>query len=375
MVIQRWICYNGLCLYKLSCGSVTELSHLTVFLDAMQADAALIHRPENLRYLAGYTGEGCLFICRDAHVIFTDFRYMEQARQQSPDWALVQVPRGAEYPALIAEQAGAHGAKAILAETDYLTYDDYQALAGALKDAELVPMAGLCERLREVKDAAEIESIRRAAAIASDAFMNLLPRIHAGMTEKQVQRMLEFEMLELGSEGVAFETIAASGPNGALPHARPSDRVIESGELLTLDFGATVNGYRSDMTRTVGFGKVGKPLREIYETVRVAQQLGLDALAVGRACGDVDKAARDYIDARYPDSFGHSLGHGVGLYIHEQPRVSSGNTAVLRPGHVVTVEPGVYIPGLGGCRIEDTVIMTEDGVINTIAAPKHLIEL
>ena len=351
------------------------MKHLEAFLNAMQADAALVHRPENLRWLAGYTGEGCLFICPEAHVILTDFRYLEQVRMQAPDWGLVQVSRDAQYPALIAEQANLHRAKRILVETDYLTYDDYQAIAAALPGVELMPMAGLPEKLREIKDAAEVESIQRAAAIASDAFMNILPSIHAGMTERQVQRVLEFEMLELGSEGVAFETIAASGPNGALPHARPSDRVIENGELLTLDFGATVNGYRSDMTRTVGFGKITGQLRQIYETVRMAQQLGLDALAVGKACGDVDKVARDYIDARFPGSFGHSLGHGVGLYIHEQPRVSSGNTAVLQPGHVVTVEPGVYIPGLGGCRIEDTVIMTADGVINTIAAPKHLIEL
>ncbi len=351
------------------------MKHLEAFLSAMQADAALIHRPENLRWLAGYSGEGCLFICDKAHVILTDFRYLEQVRRQSPDWELRQVERGAQYPALIAELVREHRAGKVLVETDYLTYDDYQGIASALEGVELAPMAGLPEKLRQIKDAAELESIRRAAAIASDAFMNILPSIHAGMTERQVQRVLEFEMLELGSEGVAFDTIAASGPNGALPHAQPSDRVIENGELLTLDFGATVNGYRSDMTRTVGFGRITGQLRQIYETVRMAQQLGLDALAVGKACGDVDKVARDYIDARFPGSFGHSLGHGVGLYIHEQPRVSSGSTAVLQPGHVVTVEPGVYIPGLGGCRIEDTVIMTADGVINTIAAPKHLIEL
>jgi len=202
-----------------------------------------------------------------------------------------------------------------------------------------------------------------------------LPRIHAGMTERQVQRLLEFEMLELGSEGVAFETIAASGPNGALPHARPSDRVIQTGELLTLDFGATVNGYRSDMTRTVGFGRVSGALREIYETVRAAQQLGLDAVGPEKACREIDRVAREYIDARYPGAFGHSLGHGVGLFIHEQPRLSMNSTDALVPGNVVTVEPGVYIPGLGGCRIEDTVIVTEGGCENTVAAPKQLIEL
>ena len=351
------------------------MNHLEAFLNAMRADAALIHRPEHLRWLAGYTGEGCLFITKDAHVILTDFRYVEQAKRQSPDWALLQVSGERNYPALIAGLAADHGAKRVYVETDYLTYDAWKSLDKALEGVELVPLEGIPEKLREVKDEAELNAIRRAAAIASDAFMNILPRIHAGMTEKQVQRMLEFEMLELGSEGVAFDTIAAAGINGALPHATPSDHVIENGELLTLDFGATVDGYRSDMTRTVGFGKITGELRQIYETVRMAQQLGLDALAVGKACGDVDKVARDYIEARYPGAFGHSLGHGVGLFIHEQPRVGSGSTAVLAPGNVVTVEPGVYIPGLGGCRIEDTVIMTADGVINTIAAPKHLIEL
>ena len=351
------------------------MNHLEAFLDAMKADAALVHRPENLRWLAGYTGEGCLFVAKGARAILTDSRYTEQAGREAPDWAIVQVDAERNYPAQIAGLIKAQGVRGLLVETDYLTYDGYQALAKALPGVELMPMDGIPERLREIKDASELDAIQKAAAIASDAFMNMLPSIHAGMTEKQVRRVLEFEMLELGSEGVAFETIAAAGLNGALPHATPSDHVIQNGELLTLDFGATVNGYRSDMTRTVGFGKITGELRQIYETVRMAQQLGLDALAVGKQCGDVDRVARDYIDARYPGAFGHSLGHGVGLYIHEQPRVASRSTAVLKPGHVITVEPGVYIPGVGGCRIEDTVIMTADGVINTIAAPKHLIEL
>ena len=351
------------------------MNHFEAFLSAMKADAALVHRPENLRWIAGYTGEGCLFIAKDARIILTDSRYTEQARRESPEWGLEEVSGERSYPALIARLASDHGARQVHVETDYLTYDGYKKLEEALASVELVPMDGIPEELREIKDEAELESIRKAAAIASDAFMNILPSIHAGMTEKQVQRVLEFEMLELGSEGVAFETIAAAGLNGALPHATPSDHVIENGELLTLDFGATVNGYRSDMTRTVGFGKITGELRQIYETVRMAQQLGLDALAVGKACGDIDRVARDYIDARYPGAFGHSLGHGVGLFIHEQPRVARGSQQVLKPGHVVTVEPGIYIPGVGGCRIEDTVIMTAEGIVNTIAAPKHLIEL
>ena len=351
------------------------MNHMEAFLSAIQADAAIIHRPENLRWLTGYSGEGCLFIGRNAHVILTDFRYVEQAHIQAPDCALEQVSGERSYHRLLGELTRDHGVRRVLVETDYVTYDTYQKLAAETGDAELVPMDGIPERLRAVKDAEEIGYIRRAADIASNAFVNLLPRLRTGMTEKQVRQMLEFEMLELGSEGAAFETIAAAGLNGALPHARPSDHVIRAGELLTLDFGATINGYRSDVTRTVGFGKIDKQLKQVYATVLEAQQMGLDALAIGRPCCEVDGTVRDFIDARYPGAFGHSLGHGVGLYIHEQPRVGPGCTTALMPGHVITVEPGVYIPGLGGCRIEDTVIMTADGMSNTIAAPKHLIEL
>ena len=352
-----------------------NLTHIEAFLSAQKADAALIHRPENMRWIAGYTGEGCLFIAGDERVILTDSRYTEQARRESPEWGLVQVDAAHSYDQRIAALIADCGARTVQVETDYLTYDAYRSLEKALAGAELAPMGGVTEKLREIKDEAELASIQRAAAIASDAFMNILPSLHAGMTEKQVQRMLDFEMLELGSEGVAFETIAAAGINGALPHATPSDHVIQNGELLTLDFGATIDGYRSDMTRTVGFGKIEGELKHIYETVRMAQQLGLDALAVGKPCGEVDRVARDYIDARYPGAFGHGLGHAVGLNIHESPRLAVGVEAVLRPGHVVTVEPGIYIPGVGGCRIEDTVIITQSGIINTIAAPKHLIEL
>lgn len=351
------------------------MNHLEAFLDVMRADAALIHRPENMRWLSGYTGEGCLFISGKDRVILTDFRYVEQAGIQAPEWRLVQVSGGAKYPALAAELARSANARRIRVETDFLTYDAHQALAAAMDGAALEPMDGAVEKLREVKDEAELDSIRRAAAIASDAFVNLLPRIHAGMTERQIQRMLEFEMLELGSEGTAFDTIAAGGPNGSLPHATPSDRAVQRGELLTLDFGATVNGYRSDVTRTVGFGRVSDALRDVYETVREAQQLGLDAVAAGKGGQEVDKVARDFIDARYPGAFGHSLGHGVGLFIHENPRLSAVSADVLVPGNVVTVEPGVYIPGLGGCRIEDTVIVTAEGCVNTVSAPKQLIEL
>lgn len=352
------------------------MNHAEQFLNALKADAALVHRPENMHWIAGYTGEGMLFVSKDRRVIVTDFRYTEQAGRQAPDWEVIMVDAGRKYTEVAAKLAGEEKAKLVCAETDYLTYDEFRRFEQALAGVELVPLAGVPETLREIKDESEINSIRKAAKIASDALVNILPRLHAGMTERQAQIMLEFEMLELGSEGAAFDTISAAGINGSLPHAVPSDHVIQSGELLTLDYGATIDGYRSDVTRTVGFGRIGPELREMYETVRAAQQAGLDAIGPGVVCGDVDKACRDLIEAKYPaEVFGHSTGHGVGLFIHERPGVSSGSTTVLRPGHVVTVEPGIYIPGLGGCRIEDTVIITADGIIDTIDAPKHLIEL
>ena len=351
------------------------MDRLNAFLDRLQADAALIHRPENIRYLSGYAGEGCLFIARGCQVILTDFRYTEQAGRQAPGWTVEQTTAERRERSIARDLADQVGAKAIRVETDFLTHDDYMALSGALDGIELMSMGGLPEELRMVKDADEIACILEASRIASQAFINILPRLHAGMTEIDAKIELEFEMLRLGSEGAAFETIAAAGVNGSLPHALPSNHVIAEGELLTLDSGATHKGYLSDITRTVAFGKISPELRAIYDTVYEAQQLGLEALHPGAKCGDVDRAARDYIDARYPGAFGHSLGHGVGLFIHEQPRVSHNDPTVLVPGHVVTVEPGVYIPGVGGCRIEDTVIMTSDGFINAMHAPKHLIEL
>ena len=337
--------------FALRKGGTTALEHLNAFLERLEADAALIHRPENIRYLSGYAGEGCLYVSRQRKVIVTDFRYIEAAGRQSPGWAIERTTAERKEKDVAFALASEDGARTVCVETDYLTHDDFLSLQKAL------------------------EGVREASRIASQAFINILPRLHVGMTEIEAKIELEFEMLRLGSEGTAFDTIAAAGVNGSLPHAVPSDHVIQAGELLTLDFGATWRGYLSDITRTVAFGRVSSELKAVYDTVRDAQQLALDFIGPDKRCCDVDRVAREYIDARYPGAFGHSLGHGVGLYIHEQPRVSFNDATVLEPGHVVTVEPGVYIPGLGGCRIEDTVIMTEDGVINAMHAPKHLIEL
>ena len=351
------------------------MKHLRAFLSQMHSDAALIHRPENIRYLSGYSGEGCLFVSKDIHAIITDFRYIEAAARESPNWEVLRTTSERKSPDVIREITEKIEARRICVETDYLTYDEYIRLSDVLTGIELVKMNHVIEDLRQIKDDAEIANIREASRIASQAFINIIPRLHPGMTEIEAKIELEFEMLRLGSEGTAFATISAAGVNGSLPHAVPSDYIIANGDLLTLDFGATWKGYLSDITRTVGFGEVSSELRDIYNTVLDAQMMALDAIKPGKRCSDIDTIARNFIDARYPDAFGHSLGHGVGLYIHENPRLGTGDETILKPGHVVTVEPGVYIPGLGGCRIEDTVIITETGIINCMHAPKELILL
>ncbi len=348
---------------------------LVEMLKARGFDAALIHRPENVRYLTGFTGEGSVFVCGDEVAVITDFRYVEQLSRQAPQAKLMQTMAGHRETDCALELTDSCGVKKLAVETDYLSYDGFEALQAKLPFVQLTSLNGLVEELRLVKDASEIESIRRSAAIASRAFENILGKIHAGMTERQVQIMLDYEMLSLGSEGNAFDTIAAAGVNGSLPHAIPSTHVIQNGEMLTLDFGAKVNGYCSDMTRTVAFGKISPQLKEIYDLVYEAHMASLQAVRPGVSCGALDKIARDMIDARFPGAFGHSLGHGVGLFIHEQPRVASGCETVLVPGYVITIEPGVYIPGIGGCRIEDMAILTSEGYIDPVTAPKQLIEL
>ena len=337
--------------------------------------AALIQRPENMRYLTGFTGEGCLFVSAQRQAVLTDFRYVEQLSRQAPTLECVRTRMGKSVEALVAELATACGAKTLAVETGFLCYDDYAALQSALGEVPLKPLSGLVEELRLCKDAGEITCICHAADIACRAFQAVLALIRPGMTEREAAIALNYEMLKLGSEGEAFDTIACAGLNGSLPHAVPGGHRLQPGELLTLDFGATYHGYRSDMTRTVGIGKVDAALKAIYQTVLEAQQLALEAIRPGAVCEEVDKVARGYIEARYPGAFGHALGHGVGLYIHEQPRLGKGDRTVLRPGHVITVEPGIYISGLGGCRIEDMAILTSDGFINPIDAPKQLIEL
>ena len=336
--------------------------------------AALIHNPSNIFYLSGYTGEGLLLVTENVKAVITDFRYVEAAQKQCPGFEILSIRAGVSHVKVAAEVLEKQGITHLLYEDDVITVRAMRDMEKAMP--ENMTFASLEDRvktLRMVKDDEELKAIQHACDITCQAFEYICTYIKPGRTERQVQLALDYKMLELGAQDMAFSTIVASGENGSLPHAVPGGRVIQQGDLVTLDFGAKVDGYCSDMTRTVAVGEPSEKLREIYNIVLHAQQEAEKALAPGKACVDMDKVARDIIaEAGYGECFGHSLGHGVGIDIHELPGLSTRSAAVLEPGHIVTVEPGIYVPGLGGVRIENTCVITEDGYRALCSASKEL---
>ena len=340
--------------------------------------AVAVHDPSNMFYLTeGYTGEGVVFLAGETRVIITDFRYTEQAERQAPGFRVEMTEKGRNHNRILAELAKEKGITELRAETNYLSVDDFEALRSALgKEISCVPLNRAPQKIREVKTPAEVVAIRKACAITSEAFDAILPKIRPGMTEKELQIELDFTMLRLGADEFAFDTIIASGENGSLCHAIPGARTLKAGDMITMDFGAKVGGYCSDMTRTVALGKPSEEMRRVYDTVLRAQTMCEDALMAGKTGVEVDKLARDYIDARgYAGRFGHGLGHSVGIDIHEEPRLSQTCTDVLKAGVVITVEPGVYLPGVGGVRIENTCLVKENGCEPLTTADKQLIIL
>jgi Xaa-Pro dipeptidase len=337
------------------------------------ADAALVTRLVNVRYLTGFTGSNAaLLVTRDGAVLATDGRYITQSAAQAPDVERVIVPGVLTG---LAERAKDDGVGVLAYESHDVTVDLYDVLAAA-GPASLAKLGRAVEALRAVKDDDEVALLREACAVADRAFARLLPSLRPGRTEKEVGRELEALMLEEGGDGPSFETIVASGPNSAVPHHRPTDRVLGSGEFVKLDFGSLYRGYHSDMTRTVILGPAAAWQHDVYALVQAAQAAGVAALGVGASCGDVDKAARDVIVAAgHGDDYTHSLGHGVGLEIHEAPTLRAGATDTLADRTPVTVEPGVYLAGRGGVRIEDTLVVRADGPELLTTTTKDLIVL
>ena len=340
--------------------------------------AAVVADPSNMFYLTGgYTGEGMVFLSRNRRVIVTDFRYTEQAENQAPGYEVQMTEKDRSAFLVIAELAQSEGITCIRTETNYLSVDRFEKLRAALgEEISCVSLEEAPQILRQVKTPTEILAIRKACNITAEAFRAILPKIREGMTEKELQIELDFTMLKLGADTTAFDTIIAAGEHGSLPHAIPGNRAIRQGDMITMDFGAKVGNYCADMTRTVALGKPSEEMRRIYDTVLRAQMMCEDALSAGKNCYDIDKLARDYIDARgYAGRFGHGLGDSVGIDIHEEPRLSPSCQEILKAGVVITVEPGVYVPGVGGVRIEDTCLVRENGCEALTDADKQLIIL
>jgi Xaa-Pro aminopeptidase len=335
-------------------------SRLAERLPKLGVDALLITRLVNVRYLTGFTGSnGQLLLGSVSSVFFTDSRYEEQSRHQVTGVDREIYARGIKES--LAAACGRLGVGRLGFESAGVTHKTFRELEEAV-EAELVPLEEVVERLRWAKDPEEIANIERAQEITDDAFDRLVSKLHEGITEEEAGFELEVAMRELGAERVGFDTIVAFGENAAEPHHHPTERALRRGDLVKLDFGCVVEGYHSDMTRTVAFGDPPDELARVYDVVRRAQETGIAAVRAGVEGGTPDEAARAIIrDEGYGERFGHSLGHGVGLEIHEGPTLRARSDDVLPEGAVVTVEPGVYLPGLGGVRIEDTVVVTSDG--------------
>lgn len=344
-------------------------------LAAEGVDCALITSGTNIRYFSDFTSdEAVLVISKDRRVLLTDFRYTIQANQLSaPTFEIVETSR-----AIATDEISAVlqtiGAKRCAFEDGYLTvraFNNYKDLP-----VELVPMTPAIDRCRLVKNEYEIECLKKAQSIADAAFAELVKWIRPGMTEKQVANELDHLLRVHGADENSFDTIVGSGPNGALPHAVPGQRVLTEGDLVVIDFGCKYNGYCSDMTRTIAIGEICDELKKIYGIVKRAQQAAIDALRPNMEAKALDAVARDIIAAEgYGPNFGHSLGHGFGLNIHEAPAASTRSEDILIPGVTITVEPGIYIEDLGGVRIEDDCVLTEDGFINLASTTKELITI
>lgn len=342
-----------------------------------ELDGALIMSEENRRYFTSFpSSDGVLLISRNGTVFLTDSRYVEAA-QKKITVCPVRLTKdlSTELPQLMSE----FKINNLAVETTRLTVAQFEEFT------KWMPDTGICtenyadraiDALRMVKSDGEVKLVCEAQAIAERAFDHILEFIKPGVTEREIQLELDYYMLRNGAEALSFETIAVSGVNSSMPHGVPSDKKIENGDFITMDYGAVVGGYHSDMTRTVAVGSVSEEQKKIYNTVLEAQLAAMEKMAPGVSCAGADKAARDIItDAGYGEFFGHGTGHGVGVEIHEQPRVSPRSKEILAPGHLVTAEPGIYLPGLFGVRIEDMVLITEDGSRGLTHAPKNLIIL
>lgn len=343
-------------------------------MEEQELDAILINKRVHLHYFSGFRGDdSALLIFRDCALLITDSRYTEQAAYEAPDFEIICQRDGLWKK--VSECVRERGANVVGFEGNAVLFETYEKLRKLMEQVELKPVK--LDELRQVKDEEEIALIRKACEIADFAFLDIIGFIRPGISELEVAARLEQHMRSLGSERPAFTTIVASGKRGSMPHGIASEKLIVSGEFVTMDYGAVYRGYHSDITRTICVGKADDEQRRVYEAVLNAQIEGLSNVAIGASGKDVDKAARDSLEAAgLAEHFGHGLGHSLGLEIHEEPRLSpKSDCEHLLKNMLVTVEPGVYIPGWGGVRIEDTVLVTDSGGEPLTLCTKQLIEV
>ncbi|MGG1313597.1 M24 family metallopeptidase [Cohnella laeviribosi] len=353
----------------------SRVAKLRSLLKERNEQALLVTNAVNRRYLSGFTGtSGAVLVTEDKAVLLTDFRYRIQAGQQAAGFEIVE--HGPDVNESVAELLRQWGVSRLLFEDRDVTFAAYAAMKEKLRPVELVAAGAIVERLRIVKDEQEIAVMQEAADLADRAFAHILPFIKPGVTEASIALELEYFMRKEGATSSSFDTIVASGERSALPHGVAGERKIGSGEFVTLDFGAYYKGYCSDITRTVVVGRPSPKHKEIYDIVLEAQLYALEHLRPGLTGKEGDALTRDIITRYgYGDHFGHGTGHGLGMEIHEAPRLSRTDDTVLTPGMVVTVEPGIYLPGFGGVRIEDDIVLTDAGIKILTHSPKELIVL
>ncbi|EJG1256258.1 aminopeptidase P family protein [Staphylococcus pseudintermedius] len=350
-----------------------RLQKIRTLLQDKHLDGLTVLSDFNRRYLSGFTGtSGALIITQDKALLITDFRYTDQAQQQATEFEVI-LQKGDLFSALT-EQFKTLNLQNIGFEGHLVAYDSFLKLNQGRHD--LISIVQAIETIRQTKDEDEIKAIQKAAQIVDEAYEYILTVVKPGMTEKEVKAHLESKMLHLGADDTSFDTIVASGIRGAMPHGVASDKVIQSGEMVTLDFGAYYNGYCSDITRTFAVGQPSEEMVKIYNIVLKSQEAAIAAIRPGMTGKEMDSIARDIItEAGYGKHFGHSLGHGIGLDIHELPGLSQKSDVVLEKNHCVTIEPGIYVEGLGGVRIEDDILITENGGERFTNCTKDLIIL
>lgn len=342
-------------------------------LEEQAIDAALIFSRANRYYFSGFTGSSGYLVMNhpSEQYLLTDFRYGDQAKDEAPLFQVeVKQQPLLESAALLLKKMGA---RKVGIEYQQMSYHDVLLLKKLLPDAELADIEPAIMNIRMIKDEEEIENFRRGIEICDQAFNHILTFIKEGVTEQDIGLELEYFMKKQGAGGIKENHVIASGERSSLPHGQATDRVIRQGDFVKMDYGAKVNGYYTDFTRTVVVGEPDEKQLEIYDIVRRAQEASLQALKPGETCKDMDEVGRSIIrDAGYGENFGHSLGHSIGLAVHESPALRSTDETVLQPGMVITVEPGIYIPGFGGVRIEDFVVIREDGIENLTKSTKDL---